>query len=624
MDTAEHALLQKAYAEGQAGNFAEAERICLAIVASSPFNAVAWSALGAIAIRSGQADVAVQRLHRSIECDPRDWATLLLMVQALRSSGARLQAAEYANRTLKIRPNDPEVLLWTAICCIEIGAFLDADKYLAILRNQFPDQIAYTFLHAQALTGLGRDLLALRLAETCVAQQPNEDHLSLLLKIQVQLYRFEEAVTTCRNLLAINSESSMARVALASALSNLGKVQEAEHEWQEAVTTSRAPLPVHLQIGYSHQQMGLFEQAEADFKLALALQENNGEALYAIFSQRNVTSKDRDILEDAQAALRSSIQPSDQDRRYLNFALGKAFHDLENYAAAMMHYDEANRILRTTTFGNKQFDPRPFAERIQLTKKLFTKKFLAEHGVAGLNSDLPIFVVGMMRSGTTIVHQILSSHAIVGGAGDLAYWVTQANSIVEFELNAINSSKLAGAAAEYEDLLRYISPESRHVVDKNPANLINIGLLFSAFPKAKFIFVRRRDIDIAMSLWTTPLESNAPFLGDREAIVYTLGQTEHIFQHWRATLPKDSLLEIQYEDLVKETETIAKKMIAFCGLDWDDACLHPESNQHLVRTPSFWQVRQKVSAHSVDRYKPYEPWLGPFSQLLRPGRSEIL
>jgi tetratricopeptide (TPR) repeat protein len=615
MDSSENALLQKAFAESQAGNFAEAEKICLSVVAKSPFNAVAWSALGAIALRAGQVQIAIQRLQKSIECAPRDWATLILMVQALWTAGATQQAADFANRALKLRPSDPEILLWTAICSIEVGAFLDADKCLTILRQQYPEQIAYTYLHAQAVSGLGRDLVALRLAERCVAQQPTEEHLGLLLKIQVQLYRFEDAVGTCLTLLAINSESPIGRVGLASALTNLGKTEEAEAEWQKALNSTTTPIGIHIQTGYAYQQLGQFAEAENEFKKALHLHENDGESLYAIFSQRRVTRDDIDLIDRAQAALRSAIRPSNHDRKYLNFALGKAFNDLGNYALAMACYDEANSALRVSAFGGKPFDPSKLGQRIQTTEKLFTSKFIGDHQVNGSSSNLPIFVVGMIRSGTTLVHQVLSSHAEIGGADELAFWATLSNCIVDYDLNTIDTSKLHDAATEYEELLRFISPGSKRVVDKNPANFINLGLLNVAFPNAKIIYVRRNNIDVAMSLWTTPVESNAPFLGDRDAIVYALEQTEQMVQYWQKTLPPDSILEIRYEDLVSELETTARKMIAFCGLDWDDACLHPETNQHLARTPSFWQVRQKISTSCIDRYRAYGPWLGSFTRL---------
>ena len=619
MESSETVLLKKAYDSSQAGKFLEAETICLSVVAKSPFNAVAWSALGVLALQQGQTDVAIQRLQRSIECDPRDGATLLLIVQALRSVGRIHQAAEYASRALRLRPTDSEALFWTAVCSIEIGSFLEADKCLITLCKQVPERNEYAFLHAQALFGLGRHVVALHLAEACVAEQPTEDHLCLLLKIQAQLNRFDDVIATCRTLLDVNNQSPIGHFALASALTSLGHIEAAEKAWQVALACSPVPLTIQMQIGYAYQQWGYFDKAEQEFKSVLDQQENNGEALYSIFSQRTVSREDIDLIDNAQAALRSAILPSDHDRKYLNFALGKAFQDLGNYAMAIALFDEANRIHRATAFRNMPFDPHSMEDRVQGVKSLFTRKFLAENHDYGSSSKLPIFLVGAMRSGTTLAHQVLASHPAIGGAGDLSYWTALSNRIVDFDHSSINQSMLADAAAEYEDLLRYIAPSTTHVVDKNPANLLNLGLLHIAYPNAKIIYLRRQNIDIAISLWTTPLETSSPFLGDRNAIVSVLEETEHLFQHWKATLPEDSLLEITYEDLVQETETTAQRVIAFCGLEWDDACMHPEANPFLVRTPSFWQVRQKVHSDSVDRYKHYEPWLGIFKQLIPRG-----
>jgi len=165
------------------------------------------------------------------------------------------------------------------------------------------------------------------------------------------------------------------------------------------------------------------------------------------------------------------------------------------------------------------------------------------------------------------------------------------------------------------DLLRSVAPGFERVIDKNPANLLVLGSFHLAFPKAKIIHTRRNAMDTALSIWMTPTNTEAGFVCDRENIVFAYRQYLLLMEHWRQVLPADCFLEIQYEDLISDPEVKAKEIVEFCGLEWDEACLHPERNQRRINTPSFWQVRQPIYKTSTKRWKNYEPWLGAFEDL---------
>jgi hypothetical protein len=221
----------------------------------------------------------------------------------------------------------------------------------------------------------------------------------------------------------------------------------------------------------------------------------------------------------------------------------------------------------------------------------------------------------MMRSGTTLAEQILSCHPEIGGAGEQPFWSNREQSVVDYQKLTVNPSRIRSVGREYVELLSSIAPGFPHVIDKNPANLLVLGSFWLAFPNSRVIHTRRNPIDTALSIWMTPMSTNAGFIGDRANIVFAYKECLRLMDHWREVLPDDRFLDIRYEELISDPESQIKRMVEFCGVEWDEACLHPELNKRRIRTPSFWQVRQPVYTSSAERWKLYEPWLGAFAEL---------
>jgi hypothetical protein len=236
----------------------------------------------------------------------------------------------------------------------------------------------------------------------------------------------------------------------------------------------------------------------------------------------------------------------------------------------------------------------------------------------GLPGDLPIFVVGMMRSGTTLAEQIISSHPQVGGAGEQLFWPGAAGS--REKLFGSGSAKLdlrrfRGLAEEYLKVLETFAPGMPKVVDKMNTNYLLLGLLHVLYPNARIVHMKRNPIDTCLSIWKTPVANGIDLCGSKENVVAAYEQYARLMAHWRQVLPAGSMLEVQYEELVSDQDRVTREMISFCGLPWDDACLKPEENERSVKTPSVWQVRQPMYKTSVERWRKYEAWLGAFAEL---------
>jgi hypothetical protein len=298
--------------------------------------------------------------------------------------------------------------------------------------------------------------------------------------------------------------------------------------------------------------------------------------------------------------------------------LGKAFDDLGNYAEAIKHFDEANRI----ESSRYSFDAADHQAEIEKTIVVYNSNFLSSQVPHASRSETPILIVGMMRSGTTLVEQILSSHPEIGAAGELTYWGDAATKLGHLAPDNIGAASTQRLADEYLALLRRFAPAASRVTDKMPHNFLWLGLIRSIFPAARIVHCRRNPIDTCLSIYFTHFGIAKDFAYDRKNIVAFYEQYDRLMVHWRDILPPDRFIEIDYEDLVANREDITRKLISFCGLSWNDACLRHEENERTVTTVSMWQARQPIYTSSVDRWRRYEPWLGEFNRLRpNPGHS---
>jgi len=235
---------------------------------------------------------------------------------------------------------------------------------------------------------------------------------------------------------------------------------------------------------------------------------------------------------------------------------------------------------------------------------------------AALDAERPLLIVGLPRSGTTLVEQILSAHPSVAAGGELQFWRLRALEL-ESDRNALLDPRaLARSANDYLGLLEQIGPGAARVTDKAPLNFEALGLILSALPKARVIHCRRAPVDTALSIYFTEFASSLGFAFDRADIVHAWREYRRLMDHWRSVLPSHRMLEIDYEALVTDPEPHIRRLVAFAGLEWDEACLAPEHNARVVKTASLWQVRQPIYRTSLQRWRRYEPWLGELAELI--------
>jgi len=412
-------------------------------------------------------------------------------------------------------------------------------------------------------------------------------------------------------------ESPVGFVELADLYLKADKPLEAENCLKAALRLDPNMGLAHEMLGIVHEELGQFDEAIVEFCKGFDLQAGKTSILYRIARSKRLTLQDRPFIGRLERLIKSPDLNDDQ-RRYVLYALGKACDDLAEYESAIRYFDEANCLSERIQFKGKKYQQAEVRATFESIKSRFTTEFFQQHRrYSSSNSERPVFVVGMLRSGTTLVEQILSTHPEIAGAGELPFFLdASAKSVLQSLIaNRADHLALTKLASEYLVQLGAKAGGESRVIDKMPNNYMALGLVHLLFPEARIVHCRRNAVDNCLSIYTTVYSDPPKFAYRRENIVAAYRAYENLMEHWHSVIPANRLLTVDYENLVADQESVTRRIVEFVGLDWDDACLRHESNPRRVNTPSLWQVRQPMYSTSVERWRNYEPWLGQFEVL---------
>jgi tetratricopeptide (TPR) repeat protein len=607
--------MSEAWAAHRSGDSDRAEQILDGIIRAHPQAVPAVVASGIVAGSRGQSHHAKLRMEAALKLDPKCLPALHWLSMLALEAGLGEDAIAYAEREVQFAPRDA-----TAYADLARG-YVAQDRYeqasacyrRAIALN--PHQPTLYCEHSAVLENLARDGEAAQSLRVALQLDPNSSWILRLAEFELREGRTQEALNLCRRALSLNPDIAETHMLLAEILEDAQQGDEAAHHWQRAAQLEPNKGLVTFKRAESLRLLGRFDEAIAEYRKAVELDPYLGRAYYSLVASKKVTAEEMPLITAMEKALTSESLP-DKDRINLLYALAKSSDNLCDYERAIGYYDQANLINKTRFLRHISFDREQFKAHIDATIAIFTKEFLKENLGKGLRSDLPILVVGMMRSGTTLTEQILSCHRDVGGAGEQLFWPDRESQIVDSVHRQVNYEAVQPNAQAYVDLLKSLTPGFPRIVDKNPANAFTAGLINLALPDARILHVRRKPIDTALSIWMTPMRTSAPFVADRSNIVFAFKEHLRLMEHWRSAIPEERFLDVRYEELVSNPEPNVSSILDFCGLDWDAACLRPEDNERVVRTPSFWQVRQPIYQSSSERWRRYEPWLNEFEDLL--------
>jgi tetratricopeptide (TPR) repeat protein len=472
-----------------------------------------------------------------------------------------------------------------------------------------------------ALAALGRDDEALASYHKALSIDPEHavvhNALGMVLRkcgqIEQAIFHFERAT-------AIRPDLASAHLILADILQDLDRVSEALVHYEKVLAVEPGNYAAHHNLGAAFSFLGRFEDAFRAYEKALQFAPREAACHHNLAYLRRFTPADSRLaalekLAEDMAALDANNQIS------LHFALGKAFDDLGQYERSFRHLREGNSLKR----AQLAYDEKEALSLLEHITTTFTSELMQQKSGGGCYSDTPVFVIGMPRSGTTLVEQILASHSKVYGAGEIetfyqviAKFRSQHSIAAEFPdiVSAMSLEAVYHLGSHYIELTKSAAPAIERIVNKLPRNFKYAGLIHLALPNARIIHVRRDPIDTCFSCFSLLFTGDQSFTYDLgELGRYYRGYTT-LMEHWRSVLPRGVMIDVQYEDLIADLDGQARAIVDHCGLGWEDACLAFHKTQRQVKTASSVQVREPIYQTSVGRWRHYENFLRPLIEAL--------
>jgi tetratricopeptide (TPR) repeat protein len=371
------------------------------------------------------------------------------------------------------------------------------------------------------------------------------------------------------------------------------------------------PAPAFVNMANLMLELGQRDAALSALDRALAADPRFAIAWYTKSNTKTFAAGDPDIatMERLLRPPHSKPQPA-EDRMLLHYAIGKACMDIKDAPRAFAHLNQGSRLKRATL----TYDAEAAECGMVAVAKAFPATRFQDSDPIGEPSQVPIFIIGMPRSGTTLVEQILASHPQVHGGGELRHLeqaLAEAGARSAAEAATLPAEQIAALGRRYLALAPLRRPGALRATDKLPGNFLHAGLIHLALPNARIVHCRRHPVDTCLSCYATLFTTGHEYSYDLAELGAHYRGYAALMAHWRSVLPAECLIEVDYETIVDDLETEARRLIAFCGLDWDDACLRFHATARTVRTASLHQVRQPLYRSSIGRWTSFRDELAP-------------
>jgi tetratricopeptide (TPR) repeat protein len=559
---------------------------------------------------------AVPLYEQALRLDPALAEAHNNLGNALSDLRRHRESADSYRRALAARPDDAEILCNLGLAHAALG---EGDAAFACYERVLQRQPQ----HGGALVNLGRLLRDLGRANEALVMfrraledrpdsSPDAFEARYFLGLALfDLRRTSEAIEAFRAALRCRPDSAATQIRLAEAMRQQHQPEEAEAHCEAALALDPVSAEALALRGELHADRGRFEAAESYFQRALAADPSFAPAYFSIATHRRMGAADDGWRTGATALLARPLPLSQQVS--LRYALGKYFDDLGQYDEAFAHYRQANELSQRQ---GKPYRAGELAQRVSGILAHFDGGRIAELARFGSNATQPVFVVGMPRSGTSLVEQILASHPAVVGAGEITFWNLAFNRYERaLAEGTAPAALLAEFARDYQALLPPVAAEVTRIVDKMPANFWYLGLVHAVFPRARIIHMRRDPRDTCLSIYFQNFFNAEPYANDLAHLTHYYGEYLKVMHGWRERLPAATLLELSYEALVAEPERWTRRLLEFLEIPWDSRCLEFHRTDRVVITASKWQVRQKISTSSIGRWRHYARHLGPLETL---------
>jgi tetratricopeptide (TPR) repeat protein len=569
----------------QANRPADAERLYRLVLASEPEHFDGLHGLGVLLLQRNAAQEALAPLEKAVALDPRSAAAHNDLGMAIATVGRPVDAIAHFEKAIAL---DPQF----ATAHNNLGNALKAEDRTGEAIRHFKEAIALRPEYPTAEFNLAGAL----------AKQERHD----------------EAVMHFRKALAGRPDWVAALCGLGFSLHMSDLSEQGLACYERALALDPASAEAHHGVGLMLQALGRLEDSRRSFEKAVELAPAMPTYHRALAETKRFRADDPQLAAMEELARRIGTY-GDEQQAALHFGLGKAYADLGRHAISFEHLLRGNAIKHRLD----EYDERAHLDMMRHIEKVFTAELLRRNPAAGDPSAVPVLIVSMPRSGSTLIEQILASHPRIFGAGELRF-LSRATKAFRGRTvhecfpeiaNHLSAERLRQFGARYVEHLRSRAPSAERVTDKMPSNYLYLGLLHIALPNARIIHARRNPLDTCVSCFTHHFGAKS-FTSDLGTLGRYYRSYDALMAHWRAVLPPGVMLEVQYEELVADFENHARRIVEFCGMAWDPRCLAFHETKRSVRTASVMQVREPIFASSIGRWREYEPWLGPLMAAL--------
>lgn len=420
------------------------------------------------------------------------------------------------------------------------------------------------------------------------------------------------AIPLLKKACRLSSDYYEASLNLARAYRAEGRATKSLEGYEEALRKKPGNVAARLGMALSLTDAGQLDRATGMFRDIIAENPRSPMAYFGLSATRRFTPDDAEP-QAIEAVLEDPTLKA-EEREYLHHAAGKMYNDMKRYDVAFDHFRSAKEL------AGSKFDLKAYRRKVDDLIELFDADFFQQRSAFGVEDKRPVFIVGMPRSGTTLTEQIISSHPLVHGAGELV----DIDRLVRQMMPLLNGERQSGKkklrAREVVEFARKYLAEigsgagnAIRVTDKMPHNFMHLGFIALMFPKATVVHCQRDAMDNCVSCFTNRFNRAHGYNTDLKTMGLYYREYRRLMDHWQAVLPLD-ILTVQYEDTITDQEAVSRRLIDHVGIDWDDACLRFYESKRDVTTPSRWQVRQPIYQSSVKRWRNYDPFLGDLKE----------
>ncbi len=590
-----------------------------ALLELQPDHARAYQERGHVFRQQGQCDNALNAYERAVELNPALMASWQHLTELHRDCGEEKRSETCQKHVERLRKLPPELLSVSSM--IHERKLYQAEQLCRAFLQKNRQHVEGMRLLATIATELGILDDADFLLESCLEFEPDflaarYEYSQVLFKRQ----RFQRSMEQAALLLKVQPAVPAFRLLFANAAVPIGEFDKALEHYNQLIEESPDKLHYHMLKGHALKSLGERQSAIDAYRGAAKIKPDHGDAWWSLANVKTYHFEEAEVAQMQRAEAEVGTEPV--DRYQLCFALGKSFEDGENYAAAFDHYARGNQLKLTETRYRSERTDKEFARQ----KVTCTPRFFEDRAGFGVQSNEPIFIVGMPRAGSTLVEQILASHPMVDGTIELPDILSLAQKLggrhlIDEEprypaiLEALDQQQFENFGNQYLKSTRVYRKDGDYFTDKMPNNFRHIGLIQLLFPNCKIVDARRHPMACCFSNFKQLFGDGQEFSYGLEEVGRYYGGYVELMDHWENALP-GKILRVQYENVVEDLDTQVRRLLDFLGLPFDQRCVEFHKTERAVHTPSAEQVRQPVYKSGLEQWKNFEPFLDPLKESL--------